>query len=103
LDATLVRNVTVEANRTAMVGLQAASSSGSSGATVVLVVSAQDSPAVSANTMFTLDLPNIAPGTVTVTGPDITRAALLNTPLVAVAIGAAAAIAVGVYLTRKRR
>src|SRR5207249_3396387 len=46
---------------------------------------------------------DLAPGTVTVTGPDITRAAPLNTPLVAVAIGAAAAIAVGVYLTRKRR
>ena len=54
-------------------------------------------------TVFTLDLPDLAPGTVTVTGPDITRAAPLNTPLVAVAIGAAAAIAVGVYLTRKRR
>jgi len=67
------------------------------------VASAQDSPAVSANTVFTLDLPDLAPGTVTVTGPDITRAAPLNTPLVAVAIGAAAAIAVGVYLTRKRR
>ena len=103
LDGTLLRNVTVDANQTATVRLQAASTSGSSGATVVLVASAQDSPAVSANTVFTLDLPDLAPGTVTVTGPDITRAAPLNTPLVAVAIGAAAAIAVGVYLTRKRR
>src|SRR5213076_1880200 len=90
-------------NEAATVRLRAASTSGSSGATVVLVVSAQDSPAVSANTVFTLDLPDLAPGAVTVTGPDITRTAPLNAPLVAVAIGAAAAIAVGVYLTRKRR
>src|SRR5439155_1467371 len=86
-DGTLLRNVTVDANQTATVRLQAASTSGSSGATVVLVASAQDSPAVSANTVFTLDLPDLAPGTVTVTGPDITRAAPLNTPLVAVATG----------------
>src|SRR5439155_461881 len=48
LDGTLLRNVTVDANQTATVRLRAASTSGSSGATVVLVVSAQDSPAVAA-------------------------------------------------------
>ena len=103
LTGTILRNVTVEANQTEMVHLRGASTAGSSGTTVVLVVSAQDSPSVTANTIFTLDLPQLAPGPATVTGPEITRTAPLNTPLFAVAIGAAAAVAVGLYLTRKRR
>jgi hypothetical protein len=70
---------------------------------VVLVASAQDSTAVSSTAVFTLQLPDLAPGTVTVTGPEISRAAPLNAPLVAIAVGAIAAIAVGVYLGRRRR
>jgi hypothetical protein len=103
LMGTTLTNVTVEANQTVSVHLRAQSSGGSSGATVVLVASAQDSTAVSSTAVFTLQLPDLAPGTVTVTGPEISRAAPLNAPLVAIAVGAIAAIAVGVYLGRRRR
>jgi len=100
---TTLTNLTVEANQTVAVHLRAQSSGGSSGATVVLVASAQDSVAVSSTAVFTLQLPDLAPGSVTVTGPEISGAAPLNAPLVAIAAGAIAAVAVGVYLGRRRR
>ena len=103
LAGTTLANVTVEANQTVLVHLQAQSSGGSSGATVVLVASAQDSIAVSSNAVFTLQLPDLGPGSITVTGPEITPAAPLNAPLIAVAAGAIAAVAAGLYLGRRRR
>jgi len=103
LSGTTLTNVTVEANQSVPLRLRAQASGGSSGATVVLLASAQDSVAVSSTDVFTLQLPDLAPGRVTVTGPEITGAAPLNAPLVAIAVGAIAAIAAGVYLGRRRR
>ena len=103
LSGTTLTNVTVEANHSVPLRLRAQASGGSSGATVVLLASAQDSVAVSSTDVFTLQLPDLAPGRVTVTGPEITGAAPLNAPLVAIAVGAIAAIAAGVYLGRRRR
>ena len=103
LAGTTLTNVTVEANRSVPLRLRAQASGGSSGATVVLLASAQDSITVSSTDVFTLQLPDLAPGRVTVTGPEITGVAPLNAPLVAIAVGAIAAIAAGVYLGRRRR
>src|SRR5207253_1984136 len=99
----VVATSTTEANQSVPLRLRAQASGGSSGATVVLLASAQDSIAVSSTAVFTLQLPDLAPGPVTVTGPEITGAAPLNAPLVAIAVGAVAAIAAGVYLGRRRR
>src|SRR5439155_23251350 len=96
-------NLTVAATSTVKVGLRAQSTGGPSGASVVLSVSAQDSSAVSASKTFILQLPVLASPGATVSGPDITPAAPLNLQLVAVVVGAIAAVGVGLVLTRRRR
>ncbi len=96
-------NLTVDAKSTVKVALRAQSTGGPSGASVVLFVSAQDSMAVSASKAFTLQLPVLASPGATVSGPDITPAAPLNLQLLAVVVGAIAAIGVGLFLTRRRR
>ena len=96
-------NLTVAATSTVNVGLRARSTGGPSGASIVLSVSAQDSSAVSASKTFTLQLPVLASPGATVSGPDITPAAPLNLQLVAVVVGAIAAVGVGLVLTRRRR
>lgn len=96
-------NLTVEATSTVKVGLRAQSTGGPSGASIVLFVSAQDSMAVSASKTFTLQLPVLASPGATVSGPDITPAAPLNLQLLAVVVGAIAAVGVGLFLTRRRR
>src|SRR5207244_8587646 len=100
---TPLTNVTVEPNRNAPLPPLAHSSVSSSAATVLLLASSQDSITVSSTDVFTLQLPDLAPGRVTLTGPEITGVAPLNAPLVAIAVGAIAAIAAGVYLGRRRR
>ncbi len=96
-------NLTVEATSTVKVGLRAQSTGGPSGASVALMVTAQDSMAVSASKTFTLQLPVLASPGATVSGPDITPAAPLNLPLIAVVVGAIAAVGVGFFLSRRRR
>lgn len=103
MDGTTLTNVTVEANQSVSLRLRAQSNGGASGATVVLVASAQDSIAVSASAPFTLQLPALAPGTVSITGPEITASAPPNTLIIAVIAAAAAAAAAGIYLSRRRR
>jgi hypothetical protein len=103
LDGTTLTNVTVEANQSVAIRLRAQSNGGASGATVVLVASAQDSMAVSTSAPFTLQLPALAPGTVSITGPEVTASAPPNTLIIAVIAAAAAAAAVGLYLSRRRR
>src|SRR5207247_9401933 len=95
--------VVVESTRCDHILTRAQASGVSIGANFVLLASAQDSFTVSSTDVFTLQLPDLAPGRVTVTGPEITGAAPLNAPLVAIAVGAIAAIAAGVYLGRRRR
>ncbi len=96
-------DVTVPANATVRVRLQAQSASGASGATVVVQAFAQDSMAVSATTVFTLQLPALASGAPTVTGPDIASAAPFNLQILAAVVGAVAAVGAGLLLTRRRR
>ncbi len=96
-------NLTVAATSTVKVTLRAQSTGGPSGASVALSVTAQDSMAVSASTSFLLQLPVLVSPGPTVTGPDITPAAPLNLQLLAVAIGAIAAVGAGLFLTRRRR
>jgi hypothetical protein len=95
--------VTVGANTTVKLRIQARSSSGATGATVALSASAKDSMAVFASGVFVLQFPQIAPGMVVVTGPEILPAAPLNLPILAVVVGAVAAIGTGLVLTRRRR
>ncbi|TLZ90507.1 MAG: hypothetical protein E6K01_03445 [Methanobacteriota archaeon] len=96
-------NLTVAATSTVNVALRAQSTGGPSGASVALTVSAQDSMAVSASTSFLLQLPVLASPGPTVSGPDITPAAPLNLQLLAVVVGAIAAVGAGLFLTRRRR
>ena len=96
-------NLTVEATSTVKVGLRAQSTGGPSGASVALTVTAQDSMAVSASKTFTLQLPVLASPGATVSGPDITPSPPLNLPLIAVIVGAIAAVGVGLFLSRRRR
>jgi len=96
-------NLTVEATSTVKVGLRAQSTGGPSGASVALTVTAQDSMSVSASKTFTLQLPVLASPGATVSGPDITPSAPLNLPLIAVLVGAIAAVGVGLVLARRRR
>src|SRR2546422_597915 len=103
LAGTTLANGTVEANQTVLVHLQAQSSGGSSGATVGLVASPPGPIAGSPHALFTPPPPELGPGSITVTGPEITPAAPLNAPLIAVAAGAIAAVAAGLYLGRRRR
>jgi hypothetical protein len=103
MDGTTLTNVTVEANQSVSLRLRAQSTSGASGATVVLDATAQDSMAVSASAPFTLQLPVLAPGGVTVTGPEVTASAPPNTLIIAVVAAGAAAAAAGIYLSRRRR
>lgn len=100
---TTLRNLIVEANQTIRVQLVAQSTRGSSGPTVVLHVAAADSVAVSVTRIFTLQLPALASGGVAVTGPEISQRAPLDMTLVALVAGAAAAVAAGLFLTRRRR
>jgi uncharacterized membrane protein len=102
-DGTTLRNVTIDANGSARISLRAQSATGASGVQVVLRVSAQDSAAVSAETSFRLDLPSLEPGGATATGPEITRTAPTNTWLLAIVVGAGAAVAAGLLLSRRRR
>ena len=95
--------VTVPANSTVRVRLQAQSASGASGATAVVQVFAQDSMAVSATTVFTLRLPALDSGAPTVSGPDITSTAPFNLQILAAVVGAVAAVGAGFFLTRRRR
>jgi hypothetical protein len=83
--------------------LRAQSTGGPSGASVALSVTAQDSMAVSASTSFLLQLPVLMSPGPTVSGPDITPAAPLNLQLLAVVVGAIAAVGAGLFLTRRRR
>src|SRR5207245_2021627 len=71
--------------------------------TVALAVTPQASMAVSASTSFLLQLPVLASPGPTVSGPDITPAAPLNLQLLAVVVGAIAAVGAGLFLTRRRR
>ena len=96
-------NLTVAAETTVNVALRAQSTGGPSGASVALTVTAQDSMAVSASTTFLLQLPLLASPGPTVSGPDITPAAPLNLQLLAVVVGAIAAVGAGLFLTRRRR
>ena len=95
--------VTVPANSTVRIRLQAQSASGASGATAVVQVFAQDSMAVSATTVFTLRLPALDSGAPTVSGPDITSTAPFNLLILAAVVGAVAAVGAGLFLTRRRR
>src|SRR2546427_74858 len=96
-------NLTVEATSTVQVGVRAQSTGGPSGASVALTLTAQDSMSVSASKTFTLQLPVLASPGATVSGPDITPSAPLNLPLIAVVVGAIAAVGVGLLLARRRR
>lgn len=96
-------DVPVEANTTSKLRLEAMPLGGSSGVTIVIQVSSQDSPAVAVTEPFTLQFPQLAPGNVAVTGPDVTRSAPVNLQLIAVAGGAVAALGTGFVLTRRRR
>ena len=96
-------NLTVAATSTVNVALRTQSTGGPSGASVALTVSAQDSMAVSASTSFLLQLPVLASPGPTVSGPDITPSAPLNLQLLAVVVGAIAAVGAGLFLTRRRR
>jgi len=100
---TVLRGLAIEANNTLTVTVQARSSGGSSGATLVLRVTAEDSAAVSTTNVFTLQLPALGPGQVSVTGPQITRTAPVDTTLLAIVLGAAAAVGMGLVLARRRR
>jgi dolichyl-diphosphooligosaccharide--protein glycosyltransferase len=102
-DGTTLRNLTVEANQTIRVRLVAQSTQGSSGPTVVLHVAAADASAVSATRIFTLQLPALTPGGVVVTGPDVTQRPSLDTTFIAILAGAAVAVAMALFLTRRRR
>ncbi len=93
----------VPANATLKVRLQAQSASGASGATVVVQVTAQDSMSVSATAVFTLQLPALASGAPTVSGPDITSTAPFNLQILAAVVGAVGAVGAGLFLTRRRR
>jgi len=104
--ATLIRlpDIAVEPNATAQVRFQARTTGGAGGASVVLETTAQDAQGVTASTVFTLRLPQLeSPGGIGVTGPNIFEQPTLNQPLLAVVVGAAVAVAVGLALTRKRR
>lgn len=103
LGGATLRNLTVEANQTVRVQLVAQSARGSSGPTVVLVVSAADSPAVSVTRVFPLQLPVLGPGGVAVTGPEITALAALDPVWIAIGAGAIAAVVMALFLTRRRR
>ena len=99
----LVSDLTVEANATTQVRMQAQAAGGATGASVVLGVTAQDSQAVSANTIFSLRLPQLESPGIGVTGPNIFDVPPLNEPLLAIAVGAAIAVAMGLFLTRRKR
>src|SRR5437867_2352838 len=96
-------NLTVEATSTVQVDVRAQSTGGPSGAAVALTLTAQASMSVSASNTFTLQLPVRASPGATVSGPDITPSAPLNLPLIAVVVGAIAAVGVGLVLARRRR
>jgi len=95
-------DVTVPANSTTKVRLQSQSSGGASGATAIVRASAQDSMAVASTGFFTLQLPALAAGAVTEGGPDIAHEVPLNMQLVAALVAGAAAVGVGLFLTRRR-
>ncbi|HYS99216.1 MAG TPA: SdrD B-like domain-containing protein [Thermoplasmata archaeon] len=99
----LLSGVTVAANSTTKVRLQAQSSGGASGATVVIQVAASDAMTVSATGIFTLQLPQLESGGTSVSGPEIVHEAPLNLQLLAIVTGALAAIGIGLFLTRRRR
>ncbi len=97
-------NWVVGANSTAQVRLSLQQSGGASGATVVLQVSAQDNPAVSAQVVATVGLPMLeSPSGIGVSGPQVLRALPADSTLLALVTGAVGAVAVALVLTRKRR
>ncbi len=95
--------VAVPANSTTNVRLQSQSSGGASGATVIVQESAEDSMAVSSTGFFTLQMPTLATGGITVGGPNVAHEPPLNLQLVAGVVAAVAAVGTGLFLTRRRR
>lgn len=98
-----LRNVTVEANATTTLRLEAQPHGGSGEATIVLRVAAEDAQAVSATGVFKLQLPVLAPGGVGVSGPLVTRSAPPDTQIIAIVAGAVSAVGLGLVLSRRRR
>jgi len=96
--------VDVEANATTSLRLSLRSAGGASGVTVVLQAVASDTPMVSAQTTFIASLPQLAPtGPVGVSGPQILKSLPPNEVLIAIIAGLVSAVALGLFLTRRRR
>ena len=99
-----IEDVSVLANATSRVRLQAQSAGGPAGATLVVLGFASDAPGVSSSLVQTLSLPALQdPGGVRATGPLVLSEPPLNVELIAIVAAAGAAVAAGLFLTRKRR
>jgi len=100
----VITGVGIAPNGTSSLRLSLRSVGGASGVIVVLQAVASDTPTVSAQATFTANLPELAPsGPVGVSGPHVLMSLPPNEVLVAILSGVAAAVAVGLVLTRRRR
>ncbi len=99
-----VKNLAVPANATMKLALQLESERGASGVTVVLQAFSEDAPSVSSTTVQILRLPELeVPEGVTASGPNVAREPSLNVQLVTIVAAIVAGIAVGLFLSRRRR
>jgi len=97
-------NVNVTANSTTAVKLVLRMNGANGGTTVALQVTSVDLPSISAQTTYTATLPALTvPAGAGVTGPGAALQLPVNSLLIAAIVGAAAATALGLYLTRRRR
>ena len=100
----VVGNVTVPANSTVTLQLSLRRTTATGGATIVIQAMANDNPAVSSQTIYTVAPPGLqAPSPASASGSGILMTLPPNNELLALAIGAVAAVGVGLYITRKRR
>ena len=102
VSGTALTSLSVAANTTAAARLVLRLSGANGAATVALAVHAVDAPAVAAQTVYTATLPQLStPSAIGVTGNGITLSLPPNEILLAILVGAVAAIAAGWYLTRR--
>jgi hypothetical protein len=99
-----VTNLNVAAASTASLQLVLRLNGAQGGATVVLQAATVGAAPVASQTVYTTSLPQLSPTTgIGVTGTNVALTLPPNNLLIAAIVGAVAAIAVGLFLTRRRR
>ncbi len=97
-------NVSVGANSTTSVKLVLRLNGATGGTTIALAVAAEGAPSVAAQTVYAASLPALTvPSGIGVSGPGTALQLPVNSLLLAAIIGAGVAVAVALFLTRRRR